>query len=221
MPFPDIPPPPTLDRHPRGEGGAAHGGRTSVVQGSGSSAGRTRDSQASRPLDEVYPRAEGGAAFGGHTASDQTSEGLASRETERVSAPVTARNEGAADSLSEQALPLPSDASSATVGDEPTDADLLEAMKDYDSAQKRLVAAGSANPTEEDITNNMAIWAAARSRLKRKSSRSTSQEAGGTAREATPSETIPLGPIWFGAYSGASCTGRDCSIHLHRAGGIS
>ena len=40
---------------------------------------------------------------------------------------------------------------------------------------------------------SMTLWAAARSRLKKRSSRSTSQKAGGTAREATPLETVPPG----------------------------
>ena len=52
--------------------------------------------------------------------------------------------------------------------------------------------AGCANPTEKDILENVNRWAAARSRLKKRSSRATSQEAGETAREATPLEPPAL-----------------------------
>ena len=66
----------------------------------------------------------------------------------------------------------------------------MKAMNAYDSAQKRLMAAGCANPTEEDILTNVSQWAAARAGLKR-SSRAASQEADEVTRETTPLEQAP------------------------------
>ena len=78
MPFRDDPPPPAPDLPPRGEGGAAHGGSTTVIRGSGASTGRSRNSQASRhhgdadvpppPASDRHSRGEAGAAHGGSTA---------------------------------------------------------------------------------------------------------------------------------------------------------
>ena len=62
-------------------------------------------------------------------------------------------------------------------------------MIDYAAAQRRLVSLDGFEPTDADIRTNMAQYAAARVRLLRKPARSTSEEAGGTARGNTATAT--------------------------------
>ena len=147
LPSPDVPPPPPLEEHSRGEGGAACGGPTSLVRRSGAPAVRNMNPMPPPPPKEAHSRGQGGAAHGGPTFVDRRSGALALREMEPVPLPATATDFGGAGSRPEQARGLIPSGVPAAEDTGPTDTEIQADMNDYDAARRRPVSMCGTEPT--------------------------------------------------------------------------